>query len=74
MPQCCGKTITMIMFAYLAIVTVIFIITARPFESAKDLEFGMLPQTVFASVQTVVLETPSVQDPAAPYIIIEPAN
>jgi len=46
--------------------------TANPFQSTASLDFG--PRSAEASVQTVVVEIPAVQIPAAPYIIIEPAN
>ena len=71
-PHFSGKAITMMVFGYLAMVMVILIMTANPFQSAASLD--LRPQTVSASVQTVVLEIPSVQVPAAPYIIIEPAS
>ena len=71
-PNFSGNAITMMVFGYLAMVTVILVMTANPFQSAASLD--LRPQTVSASVQTVVLEIPSVQIPAAPYIIVEPAN
>ena len=71
-PQFSGKAITAMVFGYLAMVTVIFIMTANPFQSTASLDFG--PQSAAASVQTVVVEMPTVQVPAAPYIIIGPAN
>ena len=71
-PLFSGKAITMMVFGYLAMVTVILVMTANPFQSAASLDLG--PQTVSASVQTVVVEIPSVQIPAAPFIIIEPAS
>ncbi|MCH8893344.1 MAG: hypothetical protein J4N86_07960 [Chloroflexi bacterium] len=71
-PRFSGKAITMMVFGYLAMVTMILIMTANPFQSTASLDFG--PQSAEASVQTVVVEIPSVQVPAAPYIIIEPAN
>ena len=71
-PLFSGKAITMMVFGYLAMVTMILIMTANPFQSTASLDFG--PQSAEASVQTVVVEIPSVQVPAAPYIIIEPAN
>ena len=46
--------------------------TANPFQSTASLDFG--PQAAAASVQTVVVEIPTVQVPAAPYIIIGQAN
>jgi hypothetical protein len=71
-PKFSGKAITAMVFGYLAMVTMILIMTANPFQSSASLDFG--PQAAGASVQTVVVEIPSVQIPAAPYIIIEPAN
>ena len=71
-PNFSGKAITMMVFGYLAMVTVILIMTANPFQSTASLDFG--PQTAEASVQAVVVEIPTVQIPAAPYIIIESAN
>ena len=71
-PQLSGKTITAMIFGYLAIVTMILIMTANPFQSSASLDYG--PQAAAASAQTVVVEIPSVQVPAAPYIIIEPAS
>ncbi|MCH8802023.1 MAG: hypothetical protein IH963_14065 [Chloroflexi bacterium] len=71
-PHLSGKAITAMVFGYLAMVTMILIMTANPFQSAASLDLG--PQSASASVQTVVVEIPSVQVPAAPYIIIEPAS
>ena len=71
-PNFSGKAITMMVFGYLAMVTVILIMTANPFQSTASLDFG--PQTAEASVQAVVVEIPTVRIPAAPYIIIESAN
>ena len=71
-PNFSGKAITMMVFGYLAMVTVILIMTANPFQSTASLDFG--PQTAEASVQAVVVEIPTVQIPAAPYIIIGSAN
>ena len=71
-PRFSGKAITAMGFGYLAMVTMILIMTANPFQSTASLHFG--PQAAVASVQTVVVEIPSVQVPAAPYIIIGPAN
>ena len=71
-PNFSGKTITAMVFGYLAMVTVILIMTANPFQATASLDFG--PQTAEASVQTVVVEIPTVQIPAAPYIIIGSAN
>ena len=71
-PNFSGKAITMMVFGYLAMVTVILIMTANPFQSTASLDFGL--QTAEASVQTVVVEIPTVRIPAAPYIIIESAN
>lgn len=71
-PQFSGKAITAMVFGYLAMVTVILIMTANPFQSTASLDFG--PQSAEASVKTVVVEIPAVQVPAAPYIIIGPAN
>ena len=52
--------------------TIILIMTANPFQSTASLDFG--PPAAAASVQTVVVEIPTAQVPAAPYIIIGPAN
>ena len=71
-PKFSGKAITTMVFGYLAMVTVILIMTANPFQSTASLDFG--PQTAEASVQTVVVEIPAVQVPAAPYLIIGEAN
>ncbi|MQF87951.1 MAG: hypothetical protein FI737_02515 [SAR202 cluster bacterium] len=71
-PKFSGKAITAMVFGYLAMVTIILIMTANPFQSAASLDFG--PQAAEASVQTVVVEIPAVHVPAAPYIIIETAN
>lgn len=71
-PKLSGKAITAMVFGYLAMVTVILIMTANPFQSTASLDFG--PQSAKASVKTVVVEIPAVQIPAAPYIIIETAN
>ena len=71
-PKFSGKAITAMVFGYLAMVTVIMIMTANPFQSTASLDFG--PRSAEASMQTVVVEIPVVQVPAAPYIIIEPAN
>ena len=71
-PQLSRKAITAMVFGYLAMVTVILIMTANPFQSTASLDFG--PQSAAASVQTVVVDIPLVQVPAAPYIIIEPAK
>ena len=71
-PKFSGKAITAMVFGYLAMVTVIMIMTANPFQPTASLDIG--PQTAEASVQTVVVEIPAVQIPAAPYLIIEPAN
>ncbi|MCH2512472.1 MAG: hypothetical protein DSY79_01065 [Chloroflexi bacterium] len=71
-PQFSGKAITAMVFGYLAMVTMILIMTANPFQSTASLDFG--PQAAAASVQTVVVEIPTVQVPAAPYIIIGQAN
>ena len=73
-PQFSKKTIAMLVFAYLAMVTVIWIMTAMPFSSATSLDFGVGPKTVYASTQTVVVEIPEVRIPAPPHIIVEPAN
>ena len=71
-PKFSGKAITTMVFGYLAMVTVILIMTANPFQSTASLDFG--PQNAEASVQTVVVEIPTVQIPAAPYIIIGSAH
>ena len=71
-PQLSTKTIAMLVFGYLAMVTVILIMTANPFQSMASLDLG--PQTVSASTPTVVVEIPEIRMPALPYIIIEPAN
>ena len=71
-PKFSSKAITAMVFGYLAMVTVIMIMTANPFQSTASLDFG--PQSAEASAQTVVVEIPTLQVPAAPYIIIEPAN
>lgn len=73
-PQFSTKTITMLVFAYLAMVTVILIMTAMPFDSATSLDLGIGPKTVSASTQTVVVEIPEIRMPAPPHIIVEPAN
>jgi len=57
-PKFSGKAITTMVFGYLAMVTVILIMTANPFQSTASLDFG--PQTAEASVQTVVVEIPAV--------------
>ena len=72
-PQVSAKTLTMLVFAYLAMVTVILLMTAKPFESAAALDFGVGPKTVSASTH-VVVEITAVRIPAPPYIIVEPAN
>lgn len=71
-PQLTGKTITKMIFGYLAMVTFVLVMTANPFQSTASLDFR--PQTVEASMNTVVVEIPEVQVPAAPYIIIGSAN
>jgi hypothetical protein len=71
-PKLSGKAITAMVFGYLAMVTIILVMTANPFQSTTSLDFG--PQNAEASVQTVVVEIPAVQVPAAPYIIIGSAN
>ena len=71
-PQFSTTTITMFVFGYLAMVTVILIMTANPSQSTAPLDFG--PQSVAASTHTVAVEIPVVQIPAAPYLIVEPAN
>jgi len=71
-PKFSGKAITTMVFGYLYMVTVILIMAANSFQSTASLDFG--PQTDEASVQTVVVEIPTIQAPAAPYLIIEAAN
>ncbi len=71
-PQFSKQTIMMIVFGYLAMVTVVLIMTANPFQSTASLDFG--PESVAASAHIVAVEIPVVQIPAAPYLIVEPAN
>ncbi len=71
-PQFSRKTITMFVFAYLAMVSVILVMSANPFQSTASLDFGA--QSASASSQTIVVEIPAVQVPAAPYIIVGSAN
>lgn len=70
-PQLSAKTITMLVFAYLAVVTIVLIMSSNPFESATSLDIGLFPKTVSASTQAVMVEIPEVRVPKAPYIIVE---
>tara|TARA_B100001964_G_scaffold229227_1_gene281268 strand:- start:303 stop:620 length:318 start_codon:yes stop_codon:yes gene_type:complete len=71
-PQLSNQTITKLIFGYLTIVIAVLIITVSPFQSATSLNLGAQP--VSASMPTVVVEVPSVQIPAAPYIIVGRAD
>lgn len=64
-PQFSKRTMTVFVFAYLAMVTMILIMAARPFDSAEALDFGVGPQTVSASTLMVVVEIPEVRVPSA---------
>ena len=72
-PRFSKKTITMFVFAYLAMVTVILFMIARPFESETALDFGVTPQSGSTSTHEGV-QVPGGRIPAAPYIIFEPAD
>ena len=73
-PQFSTKTIKLFVFAYLAMVTAILIMSANPFESATSLDIGLAAKTVSASTQTIVVEIPEIRMPAPPYIILGPVN
>lgn len=72
-PQFSKKTIAMFVVAYLAMVTVILFMIARPFESATVREFGVDPQSASSSTH-VEVQIPGGRIPEAPYIIFGPAN
>ena len=72
-PRFSKKTITMFVFAYLAMVTVILFMIARPFESETARDFGVAPQSGSTSTHEGV-QVPGGRVPAAPYIIFEPVN
>ncbi|MBC8279618.1 MAG: hypothetical protein H8E48_02430 [Chloroflexi bacterium] len=71
-PRFSNQTIKMFVFGYLTMVLIILFSTGNPFQTTAALDLS--PHTVSASTQTVVVEIPEVQIPAAPYIIIGSAN
>ena len=75
-PRMSNKTILLMMFAYLAMVTVLLVMAAKPFESASALDLGVNTNTVSTAevLPTIDFQTPAIHVPAAPYIIVEPAN
>ena len=73
-PRMSNRTIMLLVFAYLAMVTIVIVMNAT---AATGFEVG--PTNVFAAthaeaVPTIDFQTPTVHIPAPPYIIIEPAN
>lgn len=80
-PRFSGKIILLFAFAYLAMITTLLVMEAKPFESATSLDCGVGPKTDSASTQvatrapsTVPVHVCEVRIPAAPYIIIDPVN
>ena len=70
-PRFSKKTITIFVFGYLLLVTVILFLTARPFQSGSALDFEVAPQPVSYSPY-VAVKIPGVQVPTAPYIHFDP--
>ena len=73
-PRMSIKTMLLLVFAYLAIVTIVIVMNTT---AAIGFEVG--PKNVSAAthaeaVQMIDFHTPTVQIPAPPYIIVEPAN
>ena len=71
-PRMSNKTILFLVFADLAITAIL--LTATSFESATALDLELGSQTISASAQTIVVEIREAWLPAAPYLIVEPAN
>ena len=68
------KTIMLLVFAYLAMVTIVIVMNTT---AATGFEVG--PKNVSAAthaeaVPAIDFQTPTVHIPAPPYIIVEPAN
>jgi hypothetical protein len=66
-PRLSKRSILLLLFAYLAMTTVLMVSAARPFES-------MAAHAEAEVVQTIDFQAPSMHIPAPPYIIVEPAN
>ncbi|MCH8987402.1 MAG: hypothetical protein IIA92_01170 [Chloroflexi bacterium] len=74
-PRMSNKSILLLLFAYLALITVLMIGTT----AASGI--GVDPKTVLAAAHaevevmpTVDFQTPTIHIPAPPYIIVEPVN